>query len=119
MSWAAPIFLSHFLEYALQADHAQALQCVQRLEEQLRQEGSEMHEADSNEALAQQRCEALQRELSTLEEDLSRTSVAEEEHKWLLEEVGTNSSQVWQRLMLNSAHCCSFQKASSICFTVP
>ena len=74
--------------HALQADHAQALQHVQLIEEDLRHEGSEMQEADSNEALAKERCEALQQELSTLEEDLSRTSVAEEEHQRLLMEVG-------------------------------
>jgi hypothetical protein len=78
----------------VQADHAQVLQVVQCLEEALKQEGSEMHEADNNEALARQRCEALTQELSTLEEDLSKPSIAEEEHRLLLDEVGPTLSGV-------------------------
>lgn len=77
-----------------QEDHAQALQSVQCLEEALKQEGSEMHEADSNEELARRRCEMLQQELSTLEEDLSKTSVAEEQYHVLLEEVCTRWSHI-------------------------
>lgn len=49
-----------------------------------------MHEADSNEALAKQRCDVLQQELSNLEEELSQTSVAEENYQMLLEEVAAH-----------------------------
>lgn len=51
-----------------------------------------MHEVDNNEDLARQRCEKLQQELSTLEEDVSKTSVAEEQYHLLLDEVSTRVS---------------------------
>lgn len=82
----------HTSQYATQEDHAQALQSIQCLEEALKQEGSEMHEVDNNEDLARQRCEKLQQELSTLEEDVSKTSVAEEQYHLLLDEVSTRVS---------------------------